>query len=151
MDKSHFTSTDVLLTSAEIAGPEELLAQEREFSREAWKILSEMRMRGELPEWVRAKYPHAGTAEQYSEMLRAQESVNQSLLGGEMGTASFWVSQNVDTRQLLVVREDRGLEPFRFEGAAGDLLKQHPEIIAQFTARQLATFANALRGEEDHR
>lgn len=113
-----------------------LIEAERAMACHWWTMLSEMRCRGQLPEWARKQM--AGSEGEYDLWTEARQETNKALFGTVRHTCRAekpeWVNLLLDDAELEVTTRQAPCEGA--DGAVAD--KQLQEEVLQHLSRDIA-------------
>lgn len=119
-----------------------LLRRERKHFSTYWTVMQEMRLRGELPDWVRSAYPGAGKHEDW-DALDIDRSTTDAAVRGEQVRRRY--SLGLDNQNEAFLHSQDGW--LLFQGKPSELAAKHPDALFEFTPSQLQMYVNALRCE----
>ena len=125
---------------------EALLRRERKRFTTYWTLLSEMHIRRQLPEWVRAGFAGAGSHEDWDAQSADQQATDLAIKGAIVPSRYLLGVDNGGT----VCLQSRDGVPL-FEGAASELPARHADALFEFTRPQLDMFVRALHRETSER
>ena len=129
--------------SNETAAPiDALLRRERKHFSTYWTVMQEMRLRGELPDWVRNTYPAAGSHEDWDALYFHQRATDAASKGEHVPCK---YSLGLDTHNDAFLHSQQGW--LVFQGKPSELAAKHPDALFEFTPSQLQMYVNALRCE----
>ncbi len=119
-----------------------LLRRERKRFSTYWTLMQEMRIRGELPEWVRKGFPTVGQHEDWDANVVDQHATDAAVLG-EPQPRKY--SLGLDNRSEAFLHSQEG--HLLFQGKPSDLAASFPDALFEFSRSQLQMYVNALRCE----
>lgn len=138
MAKSNCTNIE----NKEFATLQNLLAPERRQAVEWWSLLHEMRLRGELPDWVRSAFPDAGSSDHMQERRKLEQKIDRAI-SGEPQPCGYSLAVFGDAAEEVYLITG-GSEVVEFQGSVVDLAMQGG-VLEQLSARQLQAVACGLR------
>ena len=119
-----------------------LLRRERKHFSTYWTVMQEMRLRGELPAWVRSSFPRAVCHEDW-DALYAHQQETDAAVKGEHVPRKYSLGLDMHNEAFLHSRDGWLV----FQGKPSELAAKHPDALFEFTPSQLQMYVNALRCE----
>ena len=132
----------MIQTFNELAPLNALLRRERKRFVSYWTVLQEMRIRGELPDWVQKNFASIGEHADYDDQHSDQQETDRALRG-EPVLSKY--SIGLDSRNTLFVHRFDG--SLLFEGRPSEMPARHQDVLFELTPSQLQMYVNALRVE----